>query len=168
MRGFPYQEWLNNFQEYPQSQIYYRRSFEDIYVVSYNPEFLKLMKTHTNVQIVSSENIAVYLSKYIRWFSIWPFAFISICCVSVISSFRANSKSSFWPEELISSGLKLCLPASKRHMLYSSLQFPFGSKKVHFRPESGQDQHQQPKTHDLKFEETVKDGGQIDLHLILH
>ena len=52
-------------------------------------------------------------------------------------------------------------------MLISSLQFPFGSKKVHFRPESGQDQHRQPKTHDLKFEENVKDGGQFDSHLII-
>ena len=55
LRGFPYQEWLNDFQEYPQSQIYYRRSFEDRYVVSYNPELLKLMKTHTNVQIVAQK-----------------------------------------------------------------------------------------------------------------
>ena len=65
LRDFPFKEWVNDFQEYPQSQIYYRRSSEDRYVVPYNPEFLKLMKTSTNVQIVSSENIAVYLSKYI-------------------------------------------------------------------------------------------------------
>ena len=67
---------------------------------------------------------------------------------------------------MISSDLKLGLPASKRHMLYSSMQFPFG-RMIHFRPESGQEQYQQLKTHDLKSEVMVKDGGQLDSHLII-
>ena len=104
---------------------------------------------------------------YIRCFSIWPSASISISSVSIVSFFRSNSKSSFWPEVLISSGLKLVIPASKRHMLYNSVQFPFGSKKVHFRPESVQEKHQQLKTHELKSEVTVKDEDQIDSHLII-
>ena len=65
LKGYPFKECVNDFQEFPQSQIFYKRSSEDLNVIPYNPEFLKLMKTSTNIQIVSSENIAVYLSKYI-------------------------------------------------------------------------------------------------------
>ena len=65
LKGYPFKECVKDYQEYAQSQIYYKRTVEDKYVVPYNPEFLKLMKTSTNLQIVSSENIAVYMSKYI-------------------------------------------------------------------------------------------------------
>ena len=51
-------------------------------------------------------------------------------------------------------------------MLYSSMQFPFGSKKINFGPEFGQEQRQQLKIHELKSEVTVKDGDQIEAHLI--
>ena len=103
----------------------------------------------------------------IRSFSIWPSATIYIFSVFIVSFFRSNTKSIIWPEELISSCLKLSLPASKKHMLYSTMQIPFGRKKTHFWPESGQEQHQQLKTHELKSEVMVKDGGQIEDYLII-
>ena len=54
-----------DYSKYENSTIYYSRTKEDINVVPYNPEFLKLMRWPTNVQIVYSENIVVYMSKYI-------------------------------------------------------------------------------------------------------
>ena len=35
-----------------------------------------------------------------------------------------------------------------------------------FRPESDQEEHQQQKTHELKFEETAKARGQFEAHQI--
>ena len=100
---------------------------------------LQMRRMQIEIDVVSIDEFKS--SWYIRCYSIWPSISISICSVSIILFFRSNSKSRFWPEELISSGLKLSLPASKRHMLYSSMQFPFGSKKVNFRPESSHEQH---------------------------
>ena len=65
LNGFPFEPWSRDHSKYERSTIYYARGEEDINVVPYNPEFLKLMKCSTNVQIVNSENVAVYMSKYI-------------------------------------------------------------------------------------------------------
>ena len=51
-------------------------------------------------------------------------------------------------------------------MLYSAIQTSFGGRKVQFRPKSGKIDFQLLKTHELKYMETVKDGSQIDVHLI--
>ena len=65
LNGFPFEPWARDHSKYERSTIYYARGEEDINVVIYNPEFLKLMKCSTNVQIVNSENVSVYMSKYI-------------------------------------------------------------------------------------------------------
>ena len=46
-------------------RVYYKRRIGDEFVVTYNPELLMLVKWHTNVQIVTSDTVAVYISKYI-------------------------------------------------------------------------------------------------------
>ena len=65
LNGFPFEPWEKDYSKYERSTVFYARSEEDKLVVPYNPEFLKLMKWSTNVQIVNSENVAVYMSKYI-------------------------------------------------------------------------------------------------------
>ena len=65
INGYPYEKWDKDYYKHPKSTVYYARGSEDVNIVLYNPEFLKLMKCSTNVQIVNSENIAVYISKYI-------------------------------------------------------------------------------------------------------
>ena len=47
------------------NRILYRRDVGDEYVSPYNPELLKIAKWPINVQIVTSDSVAVYLSKYI-------------------------------------------------------------------------------------------------------
>ena len=65
LKGYPFEPWDKDYSKYENSTVYYARSDDDANIVPYNPELLKLMKWSTNVQIVNSENIAVYLSKYI-------------------------------------------------------------------------------------------------------
>ena len=105
--------------------------------------------------------------KFMRCFSILPSASIYICSVFHHLIFQIQLKVLFLTRRIDQFWSKLGLPASKRHMLYSFMLFPFGSKKVHFRSESGQEQHLQLNTHDLKSEVMVKDGDLIDSHLII-
>ena len=63
--GYPHQPTDIDYAEFSNSAVHYARGPEDAMIVPYNPEFLKLMKWSTNVQIVNSENIAIYMSKYI-------------------------------------------------------------------------------------------------------
>ena len=65
LNGYPFEPSEKDYSQYDNSTVYYARTNDDINIVPYNPEFLKLMRCPTNVQIVNSENIAVYMSKYI-------------------------------------------------------------------------------------------------------
>ena len=65
LNGFPFKEIQNDWVDQNSNRILYKRIKGDENVVPYNPELLKLMRWHTNVQIVSSDTVAVYLSKYI-------------------------------------------------------------------------------------------------------
>ena len=65
LNGYPFKPVDNDWIEGENGRIYYKRDIEDEYIVPYNPELLKLVKWHTNVQIVTSDIVAVYISKYI-------------------------------------------------------------------------------------------------------
>ena len=51
-------------------------------------------------------------------------------------------------------------------MLLAHETFLLEQGRSSFRPESGQEEHKQQKTHELKFDETAKAEGQIEAHLI--
>ena len=100
LNGFPFEPWSRNHSKYERSTIYYARGEEDINVALYNPEFLKLMKCSTNVQIVNSENVAVYMSKYItvtRKDFIWR-----NCKKEVVNLVKVNSVEVYLKERKIS------------------------------------------------------------------
>ena len=77
-------------------------------------------------------NFTSNLFLSIRCFFIWPRASISIYSVAVFAFLWSSSEPIFRPEELIGTGPKLGLPASKRHMLISARHVPFGSREVQF------------------------------------
>ena len=47
------------------NRILYRRKLGDEYITSYNPELLRIAQWPTNVQFITFDSVAVYLSKYI-------------------------------------------------------------------------------------------------------
>ena len=65
LNGYPFKPIARDSINKDSYRILYRRKLDDEYITSYNPELLKIAQWPTNVQIVTSDSVAVYLSKYI-------------------------------------------------------------------------------------------------------
>ena len=65
LNGYPFKPISRDSIDKDSNKILYRRKLEDDYITSYNPELLMIAQWPTNVQIVTSDSVAVYLSKYI-------------------------------------------------------------------------------------------------------
>ena len=65
LNGYPFDPIARDSINKDSNRILYRRKLDDEYITSYNPELLKIVQWPTNVQIVTSDSVAVYLSKYI-------------------------------------------------------------------------------------------------------
>ena len=65
MNGYPFEPHQADSINQENNRILYKRDIGDEMVVPYNPELLKIACWYTNVQIVTSDSVAVYLAKYI-------------------------------------------------------------------------------------------------------
>ena len=65
LNGYPFEPIARDSISKDNNRILYRRKLGDECITSYYPELLKIAQRPTNVQIVTSDSVAVYLSKYI-------------------------------------------------------------------------------------------------------
>ena len=65
LNGYPFEPNQADSINQENNRILYKRDIGDEMVIPYNPELLKIACWHTNVQIVTSDSVAVYLAKYI-------------------------------------------------------------------------------------------------------
>ena len=91
-----------------------------------------LIRYKPNLYLIIKMGRSLKLIIIIGCLSIRLSASISICSVAVISFFLTSSKFIFWSEELLSSGLKLDYSSFQKHMVFSSMQIPFGKRNVQF------------------------------------